>query len=85
MSREDAPFTGYVVECDRQDETWILGGHCEQGFRTFVLTQATAEHIARALSDEYATQFHVVPAPGHHADPEEERDDGGGFFFFFGL
>ena len=85
MSREHTPSEGYVVECDRQGETWILGAHCEQGFQTFILTQATANEIARKLTAEYANQFHVVSAPGHYADPEEERDEGGGFFFFFGL
>ena len=85
MSRENTPSEGYIVECDRQSETWVLGGHGEQSFRPFILTQATANEIARKLTAEYATQFHVVPAPGHYAEPEEEPDEGGGFFFFFGL
>ena len=83
MSRQDAPSEGYIVECDRDGSTWILGGHNEKGFTTFVFTQATAEEIARKLTAEHDTQWHVVPAPGEQPEMKDAESDAPGFFFAF--
>ena len=66
MSRENTPATGYMVECSREGQTWMLGLHSPFGFRALVMRDKIAEDVAKALTRMDDVTYRVVPAPAPH-------------------